>query len=571
MRPRLLLIGPAFLLALAACAPTPRVKVAAPGQPRLAVLVWFDQFRGDYLGRWEDLFIEDGFRRLMTDGAWFQDCHYPYANTETGPGHASVATGCAPDKHGIVANDWYDRATGDTLYCGGTPRYRSVPPVPYEDRDKDGKALKPRSFGGPDRLLAPTLADALKKATGGKGKVMALSFKDRSAVLPGGKQPDACYWIDNTVGLAVTSTYYRDAVHPWVAEFNRRKPADTWFGKDWERLRPDLDYARRSGPDDVVGEGNGTKQGRTFPHPMTGGLKEPGKDYYQALYTSPFGNDLLLDLVKRAIDAEQLGADDVPDLLCVSFSCNDPVGHAWGPDSQEVLDVTLRSDRVVKGLLDHLDAAVGKGNYVLALTSDHGVCPMPEVARGRGIEADRILPAELAKNAEAFLQERFGGGDARARWIEPDFPWLFLNRALARAKGLDAAKVEDELAGWLSRQPGVLAAHTRSRLLRGVPEDDAVGRRVLRTFHPQRCGDVAVVVKPYSQITSYLTGTGHGTPHEYDTHVPLLVYGPGVAAGPRRDAVTPLAAPVILAHALGIDPPAAAEVPVPEGLFAAPR
>jgi predicted AlkP superfamily pyrophosphatase or phosphodiesterase len=538
---------------------------------RLAVLVLFDQMRGDYLMRWDDLFGDGGFHRLEKEGVWFQNCHYPYSFTITGPGHASVHTGTSAYKHGIIGNDWYDRAAGTSVYCVGSTRYQRVPPLPVKKDREATTAKKPKGVGAPDRLLAPTLADALKDATAGKGRVVALSWKDRAAVLPGGKKPDACYWLDPNSGIFVTSTYYRDRLHPWVAELNRGHPADRWFGRDWTRLLPDLDYERRSGPDDAPGEGKGYAQGRTFPHPMTGGLSQPGKEYYEAVYTSPFGNELILELVKRAIDAEELGTRDVPDLLCVSFSCNDPIGHQWGPDSQEVLDVTLRADRILKGLLDHLDARVGKGRYVLGLTADHGVCPTPESSRARGKEAGRISEALLTLKAEEFLHQTFVKGiQAPVLCLEAPITndSFYLNRAWLKAAGLDQAKVEEALAGWLKEQPGIETAYTRTQLLHGVPENDVVGRMVRRSFHPERSGDVIAVVKPYHLITSNLTGTGHGTPHEYDTHVPLLVSGPGIGAGIRRDAVVPQAATAILAQALGIKPPALCEATVPAKLFA---
>jgi hypothetical protein len=561
-----------LLALLAAFAPgfssVPPRPATDTSRPALAVLVYFDQLRGDYLTRWEDLFGDGGFRRLSHEGAWFQDCHYPYALTVTGPGHASVATGCSPARHGIVANDWYDQVAREAIYCVGSDRYERVPPEP---RNAAGKLPQTAS---PDRLLSPTLADALKDATSNRACVVSLSFKDRAAVLPGGRRPDACYWLDATSGIFATSTYYRDQLHPWVRTFNRARPADAWFGRDWVHLRPDLDYERYSGPDDVAGEGKGTAQGRTFPHPFTGGANKPGKDYYAALYNSPFGNNLLLDLVDRAIDGEHLGQHVVPDLLCVSFSCNDPVGHCWGPDSQEVMDVTLRSDLIVRELLEFLDDHVGRGRYVLALTADHGVCPLPEVSRARGEDAGRVVPELLALRMEWFLSRTFGLNAGTARWLTGPataYPWVYLNQDLLLRRGLQPSAVEQALAEWLKQLPGVQTAYTRTQLLRGVPSDDEIGQAVSRSFRPERSGDVFIVPKPYYLIYSFLTGTTHGTPHPYDTHVPLLVYGPGIRSGVRHDEVTPQAIAAIVARALDIPPPADAEAPVPQGLFISDR
>jgi hypothetical protein len=532
------------------------------GRPRLAVLLVFDQLRGDYPERWRPLFGDGGFRRLEAEGAWFRNCHYPYSDTYTGAGHASVATGCAPDRHGIIGNDWYDRAAHEPVYCVDSLRYEPVPPRPQRPADR-----KKKVGVAPEHLLVPTLGDSLKAATG--GRVVSLSFKDRSAVLPGGHHPDACYWFDTATGRFETSTYYRDSLHPWVAAFNREPFIGHWFGGTWTRLRPDLDYALWSGPDDVVGEGPDPKDPstRVFPHSL-GRVPLSPAAYYNALYASPYGNEVLLELTRRAVEALGLGTRDVPDLLCVSFSSNDVVGHAWGPDSQEVLDVTLRTDRLIDDLLTLLDDKVGRDRYVVALTADHGVCPLPEVSRAQGKEAGRLKADEvLKKQADRFLRDTFGGSGTE-EWVEAQAEeWVYLNQATIARHGLRPAEVEAALAGWLEQQRGIGAAFTRTRLLEGGYADSVLGRRLRRSFHPVRSGNVAAVPKPYF-IWFGETGTSHGTPHDYDTHVPLMVSGPGVRGGSRWDAVTPLAAAVILAEALGIPPPSGAAVGVPPHLIA---
>lgn len=519
--------------------------------PRLAVLVVFDQMGEDYLERWHDLFGEGGFRRLRNDGAWFPNCNYPYAFTVTGPGHASFLTGCSPDRHGIVENDWFDQAQGRAVSCVASERYPAVP----------GRAGKGAS---PELLLAPGVGDVLKGATAGKARVVSLSLKDRSAVLMGGKRADGCYWMDG--GGFETSSYYRDRLPEWVAYVNRARSADRWVGKEWTRLANGVDYASRGGPDDQPGEGRGFGQGRTFPHPFPA---RAGKAYYSAVYTSPAANELLLELAKRAIDGEALGTRETPDLLCVSFSGNDSVGHCWGPDSQEVLDVTLRSDRVLKGLLDYLDARVGRGRYVLAVTADHGVCPLPEVSLAAGREAGRIDPGRLAREAEAYLEQTFGSPEGRARWVRATAgPWFYLDRELIRRRGRRAEEAERVLAAWLVKQRGIQAAYTRTQLTDGSLARDAAGRTVQRSFRAERCGDVAVVTKPYYILWPELPGTGttHGSLHSYDTHVPLFFYGPGIGAGERREAVTPQAVAAVFSRCLDLKAPADAEAEVPGNL-----
>jgi predicted AlkP superfamily pyrophosphatase or phosphodiesterase len=557
----------AFALTLLFIEPADPAPQADEEGPQLAVLVVFDQLRGDYLARWEKLFAEGGFRRLQKDGAWFRNCHYPYAGTLTAPGHASMATGCPPARHGIIANDWYDRDAGAKVNAVRSERYRPVPEPAGAPKDILGAA--------PVRRRRQAVGDWLHKASKGKAKLVSLSIKDRAAILLAALlRGQICYWFSTNAGQFVTSTYYADRLHDWVQEFNKRRPADRWFGKDWTRLRADLDYAAFSGPDDVKAEGVAFAQGRTFPHPMTGGKEKIGRAYYEAMTTSPYGNELLLEFAKHAIDAEKLGRNGTADLLTLSFSSNDLIGHCWGPDSQEVLDVTLRSDRIVKELLDFLDARVGRGRYLLVVCSDHGICPIPDVAAAQGKDAARVPPALLTTKAGAFLDETFAKGKERQPWVEKAMNnSIYLNRGVLKELGLESAKVEDALAQWLAKQPGVQAAYTRGQLTRGPLKDDRIGEMVRRSFDPERSGDVVVVTRPYHVIGEVLSEkvdnyrTTHGSPHPYDTHVPLLVYGPGVRAGVRDERVTPLSVAAILARGLGVSPPEGAEGPVPEGLF----
>ena len=557
----------ALLIGLIASAISDSASAADPARPRLLVLVYFDQFRGDYLARWSDQLGKDGFQRLMRDGAWFQKCHYPYAYTVTAAGHASVATGCWPALHGVVGNDWFERSVGKSVNCVGSDPHQQVPVRTAEGDDSDEKK---GAKGGvsPERLRKPTIADALKRATGGKGRVVSLSLKNRGAALPGGQTPDAAYWMDSGTGQFVTSDYYRPDLHKWVAEFNAENPADKWRGTTWERLRSELDYTKLSGPDDSPGESNGASgQGRVFPHPFEPTDPKAKPAYFSALYASPFGNELLLDLAVRAIGAEDLGQDDVTDLLAISFSSNDAVGHAWGPDSHEVLDVTLRSDLVMQRLLKTLDEKVGAGRYVLAMSADHGVCPTPESSRRQGQAAERVQPAPSAK-VEEFLTGKYG--KASKKWLQAvSGPWIYLNpKSLAEAN-LKQPEVEAALAAWIKEQPGVRNVYTRTGLTAQPADLDPIGEMVSKSFDPERCGDLYVLLQPYCLASAFNgTGTTHGSPWPYDTHVPLLVYGTGVKAGVHEERVTPLAAAPILARAAGIDAPEGCVVPVPEGLFA---
>jgi len=551
----------------------------AEKKAKLAVLIVFDQMRGDFIDKWQKHFVEGGIKRLQTEGAWFDNCHYPYAMTSTGPGHASMLSGCSGDKHGIVANKWYDRKTGAGVYCATSERYERLPPLPkvpekpkLETEKKDDEETT-KGYGAPTQMLAPTLGDVVKEATGGRGKVIGLSLKDRSAILPCGKKPDGCYWFSG--GQFVTSTYYRDRLHPWVAKFNDEKSFDRWFGTEWKRSRPDLDYDAIVGADDAPGEGlgsgkdKGVRQGVMFPHPFKLSDK-PDSDYYSAVANSPAGNDLVFDLAKLAIVEEKLGQRDVPDLLVLSFSSNDLVGHTWGPDSHEVFDITLRSDVLVRDLLAFLDDKVGRGEYVVGLTADHGICPLPEVSLSRGKPSGRVHPSIVLNEAEIHLQTKFGDtgdiADKKTRYIEAASEGgIYLNQRVIEARKLTVDAVAAELADHIAKFAEVQAAYTRGQIERAGP--GAVLASVKKCYRADRCGDVVVILKPHYLLTTYRTGTSHGTPHAYDTHVPLLLFGPGVKGGRRNDRVTPQALAACLARAIGVAPPALAEAPAPDGIF----
>ena len=546
---------------------------AVEGQPRvkLAVLIVFDQMMAGYLEKWQPQFGEGGFARLQGEGAWFTNCYYPYGTTSTGPGHASMLTGTCPDRHGIVNNNWYDPALPGDVYCAGSSRYQAIPSDAPAPEPSPPKKEASTSSGTPERLRSETVADVLRKAYGERTRIFGLSLKDRSAILPCGRAPTGAYWFN---GRFITSDYYADQPHKWVTAFNTSGKAAEWFGRPWERFRPELDYVKLSGADAVAGESKGVEvddgpskgwsQGVAFPHPNTGGAATPGRKYYDSLQNSPSGNELLLAFAKSCILSEELGRRSVPDLLVVSFSSNDLIGHTWGPDSQEVLDVTLRSDAILADMLSFLDEYVGEGEYVLALTADHGSCPLPEVSRGRGVDAVRVDPTQLREELVGALQRQFGPG----KWVEAFMPpWVTIDRGLAARKGVSVAEVARAAAKHLSTHPRMYRTYTREELAKQRAGEDVIDRRVRRSYTADRCGDVYAVLKPYDLFSSPSSkGTSHGSPHDYDCHVPLLVLGPGIAGGPRSEAVTPQAAAAILAHYLGLRKPADCEFPIPASL-----
>ncbi len=539
---------------------------ANQGPAKLAVLLVFDQMRGDYVARWQPLFGEGGFKRLMREGVWFDHCHYPYASTMTGPGHASISTGCSPNVHGIVANDWYDLGQAAKVNCVATDRYSLVSGTMLK------KGQKPLAGASPDLKLAPSIGDAVKVGTENKGRVFALSIKNRSAILPGGKSPDVCYWFSSDLGQWVTSTYYRDRVHPWVAELNRTNPAEKYFDHVWKRTEG-VDFEKYAGPDDVEGEGARSYGfGRTFPHAIVGNKDHTTKSRNEAVLFTPFGNEMRLEAVEKLLDAEKPGSGPVGDLLSVSFSSNDLCGHAFGPDSQEVLDMTLRTDRLIERVLKLLDAKVGAGNYSVALTADHGVCPLPEVSASRGFVARRMDTSLLKKKAVEFLRATYPKAitEKTAPIVFLDNDMVYFDPAWLKKSELEPARVEEKLSAWFRTQPGFVAAFPRSYLKQPpLPGATDIELRVRKSWRPDRCGDIQLVTSPYWLMTTSQTGTSHGTPYDYDRHVPLLVLSPGLVAPgvTRHDPVTPQAAAVVLMKSLGIPAPAMADTPLPAGLF----
>ncbi len=535
------------------------------GKPigRLVVLVVFDQMRGDYIDRWASQFGTDGFERVKKEGVWYSDVQIPYACTSTGPGHASLATGAPPSVTGIIENEWWDRKASARVYCcqpTGRP-YELIPPPPAE-----GKASRGADTGfSPERLVAETVGDKLKTATNNTGRVFSLSIKDRTAVLMGGQKPDAAYCFDTRDGFFHTGAYYREQVHPWVSEFNGGKPADNWFETKWDRFRPDIDYKAAVGqPDDAPGEGPGLNgQGRVFPHPFKGKLTSPGPKYYEAVECSPAGNELLFQLVTKAITTEKLGQGETTDLLCVSFSSNDLIGHLWGPDSWEVLDITLRSDKMIADLLTLLDKTVGKDRYTLVISADHGVCPLPE--QGKFPTAKRLSVNDIYTPLTTALNKTFDVQPGTPmRWFEVAeakdqdrvWPWLYLNYNGITDRGLKIEEVANAVRDWLAKQDFIETAFTRKQLETETFAPGSFGAKAKLAYRPDRCGDVIAIPKAGVLVTGYPQGTNHGSPQPYDSHVPVLAIGAGIPAlGKKTEKQSSLIVAPILAKSLGIDPP----------------
>jgi len=513
-------------------------------RPRLVMLIVVDQFRYDYLERFGDLFAPNGFRRLLRDGASWTQSNYDHMPTYTAPGHGTMMTGAYPAETGIIGNEWLDRATGARIMSVSDDTTRLLGDNPNV------------SGASPRRLMSSTVGDELRLATTDRSKVIGISVKDRSAILPAGRHANAAYWFSIARGNMVSSTYYFKELPAWVTAFNNTRPADKYFGAKWERLLPEDEYIKRAGPDDPSWENVGGVAADTsvFPHTITGGVKAPGREFYTDLDYTPFSNELLVSFAQQAIISEQLGQDDDTDVLTVSFSANDYVGHRFGPYSQEAMDITLRVDRQIATLLDFVQARVGLSNTLVAFTADHGVSPIPEHAAALGLGGGRVKLQDLLATIGKAISARYNpqgkspdpsadyllkyneGGTMREYFINNN---LYFNYDALRRDGVNVEEFSQVVVAAALTVPGVARAFSRGQLLRGATSiTDPIERRVLHGFYPARSGDVVLVAEPYKYLGDTLPAT-HGSPYTYDTHVPTIIMGPGVNPGRYLEAATP--------------------------------
>ncbi|NGP87660.1 alkaline phosphatase PafA [Fodinibius halophilus] len=500
-------------------------KSSITDRPKLVVGVVVDQMRYDYLPLYWDKFEDDGFKRLVNKGFSFTNNHFNYVPTYTGPGHAAVYTGTTPSVNGIVGNSWYDRSIDDDMYVVADS---TVQPVGTEG---DTGQMSPKN------LLSTTVTDELKSASS-ESKVVAISIKDRGAVLPAGHLGDAAYWYDDTNGYFVSSSWYMSELPTWLKEFNEHGLARELSNKTWNTLLPIEQYTE-SNPDDTPYEGtSGDEEKPVFPHK----LGDYSEDEYWAVKGSPFGNTLVKELAKEAVQHEELGSDKITDFLAVSFSSTDYVGHQYGPHSIELQDTYLRLDRDLADLLTYLDKKVGKGNYMVMLTSDHGVVDVPAELKDKNLPGGYFDSDAVVDKLSSFLNNTYGSGE----WIENyTNQQIYLDRELISSEGLALKEVQDNVADFLLQFEGVKSTNTAHNY---QYKSFNIGQQAMyqRGFMYDRSGDVYIQLKSGWLDSSYPTGTSHGSPYNYDTHVPLLFYGWNVPQGSTgRRTVIPQIAPTI--------------------------
>lgn len=485
-------------------------------RPRLVVVLTLDQFPHDYITRYQQFYGQGGFRYLLDGGAVFVDASFKHANTSTGPGHAVILSGTYGRTNGIVRNSWYDRILGRTVYCV---------------EDTSVSILGAKADGrSPANYKTYTYGDMLRIGTGFKAKSISISNKDRASVLPGGKLANIALWqVDSAF---VTSTYYVKELPAWVKKFNASGLINSYFGRKWEHTLPPSAFALVD-RDDAPYEAFPAGQGGSFPHPIVGDT--PSRitpSYYTSLISSPFGAEVVAALAREAVTAEQLGARGVTDLLAVSFSSTDYVGHEYGPNSQEMLEMNVQMDRILAGFFRFLDKQVGLDHCLFVFTADHGVSPIPlYVAEKSGRPVFRPVDVKAIRTeAESLLTKRFGRPGSH-RWIEKySGASLYLSPAACAEAGVTAETAAGVVCDLFRQRPEIVGAYTRGQLL-GMTGGTRLEQRLRNSFNDQNSGDAIIAYGPFYKEDPNEHGASHGDPVEADAHVPLIFKGRGVRPG----------------------------------------
>ena len=490
------------------------VNLNAQKRPKLVVGIVVDQMKMEYLYRFQDDFSATGFRRLMNDGYVFSNTHFNYMPTYTGPGHASIYTGTTPSVHGIVGNDWFNRSTGKEMYCTDDENVKTV-----------GDGNKKEGEMSPKNLQSTTITDELKLSTNFKSKVIGISLKDRGAILPAGHFADWAFWYSKT-GNFISSSFYGEKLPDWVNTFNNEKRYADYLNQNWNLLKP-IETYNESLPDDNPYEGKlyGSKT-PVFPYNL--------KEMYQkndagVLRSTPFGNNFLADFAMKTIENEAMGKDEITDFLAISFSSTDYVGHILGPRSIELQDTYLRLDQTMSELLNYLDKNVGKDNYLLFLTADHAGAENVNYLKDKKYNVKNISPKDIVTNLKKFSNDTYG--------IDLILDYsnfnLFFDREKMKSKNLELTKVKFDFKAFLMQQEYVKRVYTEEEITASTGNDFYLNF-INKGYDVAQNGDLVILDKP-GFIEYQGTGTSHGTPYSYDTHVPLIFYGWNIPKGETAD------------------------------------
>ena len=494
--------------------------------PKLVVGIVIDQMRWDYLYRYANRFGSGGFKRMMNEGFNCQNTMIPYTPSVTAPGHTCLYTGSVPNIHGIVGNSWYEAKLGKSMYCTDDSTVKGV-----GSNSKAGKM-------SPKNMLATTIGDELRMATNFRGKVVSVATKDRGSILPGGHSANAAYWYDESNGSFITSTYYMNELPAWVNVFNSRKMPDSLMAPGWNTLYP-IDSYVQSTSDEKPYEGKykGNKT-TSFPYDFSSNSRA---DNWGILTSSPAGIYYTAAFAKAALLNEKLGKDSITDLLAVSFSSPDGVGHQFGPNSIEQEDDYLRLDKELESFFIFLDREVGKGQYTIFLSADHAVANAPGYSIENKLPGGTMSGATYMKEINKGLKEKYGYDSLVIAMMNYQ---VHLNKPLMREHDLPTEKINDWVITYLYKQKEISQAFPLQKLME-QPMNNTIKEKIANGYYPGRSGDIQYVLKP-GYLDRGSTGTSHSLWNPYDAHIPLLFMGWGVKQGSthRETYMTDIAATI---------------------------
>jgi len=506
------------LFAVQSYAIDPSSKAIAPltknaHQPKLVIGIVVDQMRWDYVNRFKPFFSSNkGFLRFLNEGATCNNTMIPYVPTVTACGHTCVYTGSVPSIHGITGNSWFDNVKQKTVYC-------------VEDNSVQTVGSTNNSAGqmSPVNVWTSTIGDELKLASNFKSKVYGISIKDRGAIIPAGHAADGAFWYDSKTGNFISSTYYSKTLPAWVSNYNALHRPDSLYNKNWNLSLPNAVYEANCDTDENAYESTPFgKDAKHFPY----NLKEfIGKDYGKIANT-PYGNDLVVEMAKQALINEHLGADSITDMLAISFSSPDYIGHAFGPDSWETLDGYIKLDETMAGLFTFLDQKVGKDNYTVFLTADHAVANIPAFAKKHNIPGDNYDDGALKTDVIACLNSNNLSPKLISAVSEYN---IYYNHAIMDSLNVTYEKLTNIITNYLEKKSLVLqVVENRKAAIAPIPQ--SMREKIVNGYTPQRSGDLMLVTKS-GVVDGYPTGTSHGVLYNYDAHIPLLWYGAGIKKG----------------------------------------
>lgn len=489
-----------------ASASQPKNFPAEVARPKLVVGLVVDQMRWDYLYRYYNRYTNGGFKRLINEGFSAENTYIPYTPTYTACGHTCIYTGSVPAIHGIIGNDWYDAETKKNMYCTEDTSVVTVGSTPSSEGNMS-----------PKNMLSNTITDELRIATNFKGKVIGISLKDRGSILPAGHAANAAYWYQGSTGNWITSSYYMNEVPTWIADYNKLKLANKFYAKNWETLYP-IDTYVNSTADEQAYEGKSS----TFPHSLA---QFTGKNY-DAIRSTPYGNTITLDLAKLAILSEDLGKDNITDFLAVSCSATDYVGHQYGPNSIETEDTYLRLDKDFEEFFNYLDTQVGKGNYTIFLTADHGAAHVPGFMQKNKLPAGVVSDRDIAAKLNGYLNEKFKVNNLVLRSMNNQ---IIFDHDKTDKVDVSFDVIKSASIDFLKKLDGFANVVDISRISQAtLPEVQK--KMITNGYNAKRSGDLYYILNP-NWFNGSSTGTTHGNWNPYDAHIPLVFMGWGIKPG----------------------------------------